>query len=132
MTNLRTRAITDLKKQNTKNWSTPVIYQDPDGIIYNIDNETGEELRTLQTLYDRRVENPDTGEAMTVHEPVIVQARSSLSRIPAPGEKWSIKFPLDPMDETVLSNYVFTPDRSIEGGSSLGFFRIYPIKLVQS
>ena len=132
MTNLRTRAITDLKKQSTKNWSTPVIFIDPDGIIYDKDNDTGEELRTLQTLYDRRVENPDTGEAMTIHEPVIVQARSSLSRIPQPGETWSIKFPLDPMEENTLSNYVFTPDRSIEGGSSLGFFRIYPIKLVQS
>lgn len=132
MTNLRTRAITDAKKQNIKNWSTPVEFIDPDGIVYNTDNETGKPLRTLQTLYDRRDVNPDTGEAMTVHEPIIAQARSSLSRIPAPGEKWSIKFPLDPTDETVLSNYVFTPDRSIEGGSSLGFFRIYPIKLVQS
>ena len=132
MTNLRTRAIKDAKNQNIKNWSTPIELIDPDGIVYNTDNETGQPLRSLQTLYDRRDENPDTGEPITVHEPVISIARSSLSRIPQPGEKWSIKFPLDPTDETTLSNYVFDSDRSIGEGNSLGFIRIYPFKLVQS
>ncbi len=129
---LRTRAIVDLKKQNQRDWGTIVIYQDPDGNTYDKDNETGEDLRTLQTLYDRRVENPDTGEIITIHEPVIVQARSSLSRIPKPGETWHIRFPLDPTDEDTLSDYTFNIDRSIEGGNSLGFLRIYPTKLVQS
>ena len=132
MTNLRTRAIKDLKNQNIKNWGTSVEFIDPDGIVYNTDNETGKPLRTLQTLYDRRDENPDTGEPITVHEPVIVQARSSLSRIPAPGEQWSIRFPLDPTDENTLSNYVFNSDRSMGEGNSLGFIRIYPFRLVQS
>lgn len=132
MTNLRTRAIADVKKQNIKNWSTPIELIDPDGIVYNTDNETGLQLRSIQTLYDRRDENPDTGEPITVHEPVISIARASLSRIPIPGENWSIKFPLDPTDENTLSNYAFMPDRSMGEGNSLGFFRVYPIKLVQS
>ena len=132
MSNIRTRAINDLKKQNLKNWSLPIILQDPDGNTYDKDNETGEDLKAVQILYDRIVENPDTGESITVNEPVIVIARSSLLVIPQPGETWSIKFPLDPTDEDTLSNYAFTPDRSIEGGGSLGFIRIYPIKLVQS
>ena len=130
--NLRTRAITDVKTQNLKNWALKIELQDPDGNTYIKDNDTGEDLKALQILYDRRVENPDTGEIIIVHEPVITIARSSLSRIPIPGETWSVKFPLDPTDENTLSNYVFNPDRSIAGGSSLGFFRIYPVKLVQS
>ena len=121
-----------MKKQNQKNWSLPIILQGPGGITYNKDNETGEDLTAIQILYDRRVENPDNGAIMMVHEPVITIANSSLSRIPADGEKWSIKFPLDPTDPDTLSNYAFNPDRASEDGSSLGFFRIYPERLVQS
>ena len=132
MTNLRTRAINDVKKQNLKNWSLPIILQDPDGITYDKDNETGEELKAIQILYDRRVENPDTGEIVIIHEPIITIASASLLRIPEPGEKWSIRFPLDPKEPDTLSNFVFTPDRSIEGGNSLGFIRIYPQRLIQT
>ena len=130
--NLRERAVIDVKNQNLKNWALPIILQDPDGNTYDTDNETGEELKAIQILYDSTSQNPDTGDIIIVHEPVITIARSSLSRIPIPGETWHIKFPLDPTDEDTLSNYTFIPDRSSEGGNSLGFIRIYPLKLVQS
>ena len=129
---LRTRAIADLKTQNLRDWPLPVILRSPDGVTYSTDAETGDTLQAVQILYDRRVLNPDTGEEVVVHEPIVVLARSSLARIPAEGENWQIRFPLDPTDPDTLSDYVFTPDRAVEGGNSLGLIRIYPQKLEQS
>ena len=130
--NLRERAVIDAKSQNLKNWALPIELIDPDGIVYNIDNETGEILKALQILYDRRSVNPDTGEIVIVHEPVVTVARSSLSRIPKSDENWYIKFPEDPTDPDTLTGYVFTPDRALEGGNSLGIMRIYPQEIEQS
>lgn len=130
--NLRAQAVIDVKTQNLKNWSLPIVLIDPDGNKYNTDNETAETLKAIQILYDYRRENPDTGEPMTVKEPVVVLALSSLSRIPQPGEKWIIEIPLDPSDPDTLSTFFFSSDRSPEGGASLGFIRLYPQKAAQS
>ena len=130
--NLRERAVLDIKNQNLKNWALPVELIDPDGNKYDTDYESGETLQAVQILYDRRDLDPNTGETVIIHEPVIVIALSSLERIPAAGEKWGIKFPLDPTDPDTLSYYLFTGDRAPEGGNSLGFIRIYPFKVEQS
>jgi hypothetical protein len=129
---LRARAITDLKNQNLRDWPLPVILRSPDGVTYDMDAETGEQLQAVQVLYDRRSQQPDTGETIIVHEPIVILARSSLARIPAAGENWQIRFPLDPTDPDTLSDYVFTPDRAAEGGNSLGLIRVYPQKVEQS
>ena len=129
--NLRQRTIIDMKTQNLKNWSMPITLIDPNGIKYDTDNETGEDLKAIQILYDYQVENPDTGVPMTIKEPVVVIALSSLSRVPQPGERWIINIPLSPSDPYTLSPYMITADRPPEGGESLGFIRIYPEKADQ-
>lgn len=131
MPDLRTRAIVDAKRLNLRDWSGVIELIDPDGNKYDIDNETGQTLKAVQILSDYRRIDPMTGETIVITEPIVVMARSSLSRIPQAGEIWSIKIQLDPQSET-LENYLLTGDRSPEGGRSLGLIRLYPIKAEQS
>ncbi len=130
MSNLRSRAIADMKRLNVRDWSDVVEFVDPDGTRYDTDNETGETLKAVQILYDYRRINPMTGEEIIVNEPVVVMARKSLSRIPQAGETWFIKIPVEPQS-TTLENYLLSPDRAPEGGKSIGFIRLYPIKAGQ-
>lgn len=133
MSNLRQLAVKDIKSQNLKDWSLPVIIIDPNGNIQDTDNETGKPLKAVQILYDYLKVNPSTGMETLVNEPVIVMMRNSLSRIPLPGENWQIKFPLDPEKPYTLSeDYFLSGDKSPEGGQSLGFIRFYPGKAIQS
>lgn len=131
MSDLRVRAVNDAKRLNIRDWGQLVELIDPDGNKYNIDNETGAQLKTVQSLSDFRRINPMTGETIIVMEPVVVLSRSSLVRIPQAGERWFIRVQLDPTS-TNLSNYILTGDRAPEGGRSLGLVRLYPIKAVQS
>ena len=131
MSNLRNRAIADMKRLNLRDWSGVVELTDPDGEKYTTDDETGEELKAVQILYDYRRIDPLTGEFITVNEPVVTVALSSLARVPVAGEKWHVRIPEDP-DATVLSDFVLDASRAPEGGRSLGFIRLYPHKAVQS
>ena len=132
MSNLRQLAIKDLKSQNLKDWSLPVIFVDPEGISYSTDNETGLPLKAVQILYDYLKLDP-SGMEILVNEPVIVMMRNSLSRIPLSDERWQVKFPLNPETPDVLAdNYFLNADRAPEGGQSLGFIRFYPLKGKQS
>jgi hypothetical protein len=132
MPNLRELAAADLKTQNLNDWSLPIILIAPDGELINTDNETGEVLKAVQILYDRRKLDPATGEEITVHEPIISVTKSSLSRIPIPGEKWIIKIPISPREGAALETRQISGDRSIESGDSLDFIRLYPGKVIQS
>lgn len=132
MSNLRELAAADLKILNLKDWSLPIELFAPDGSLINTDNETGDELRAVQILYDRRKLDPDTGEEITVHEPIVTVAKSSLSRIPIPGEKWVIRMPISPRTGAPLETRQLSSDRSIESGDSLDFVRLYPGAVVQS
>lgn len=131
MPGLRTRAIADMKRLNLRDWSDIVELTDPDGNRYTTDNETGETLKAVQILYDYRRVNPMTGEEIIVNEPVVTMALSSLARVPQAGETWFIKIPTE-TGSTTLENFLLTPDRSPEGGKSLGFIRLYPIKAGQA
>jgi len=130
--NLRQLAITDLKTQNITDWSLPIELTDPDGIRYNTDAETGEQLKAIQILYDYRKFDLESGGEITVNEPVVSVTLTSLSRVPVAGERWHIRIPLDPFNPDTLSDFVLTEDRAPEGGASLGFIRLYPQKAVQS
>jgi hypothetical protein len=130
--NLRELAVADAKTLNVRDWGLKVEFTDPDGNRYITDNETGEELRAMQILYDYRKINPDTGEEIIVNDPVVVMARLSLARIPEAGERWHIRMPADPSTAASLEDFVLTSTRSPEGGRSLGFIRFYPQKVKQS
>lgn len=132
MANLRALAVTDVREQNLKDWSLPVIMQDPDGNTHNTDAITGEDLKAIMIQYDYRKFNPDTGEEIVINEPIVTMARDSLSRVPLAGERWHLRFPLDPGIPDVLSDFVIDETRAPEGGRSLGFIRLYPHKAEQS
>jgi hypothetical protein len=117
-------------------YGLPVELTGPDGeeittSANSVDPQNPEPLYG-QVLYTTTRMNPDTGEEMVVNEPVVVLRRSSLSRIPEPGENWFVRFPKDPDRTAELSDFAFTPDRAPEGGRSIGFIRLYPHKAEQS
>lgn len=128
--NLRARVTEDMKRLNLRDWGGVVEFTSPDGIKYTTDNETGETLKAVQILYDYRRLNPETGEWLTVNEPVVVMARTSLARIPEAGERWHLRVQLDPLSED-LTDFVLSSTRAPEGGRSVGFIRFYPTKAKQ-
>lgn len=134
MANLRAVAKDDVRTLNLADWPLPVVLIAPDGTRYDTDATSGEVLQAVQILYDYRRFNPSTGIDELINEPVVVMHRDSLAVIPAPGERWFIKFPLDPdptIPEAEWGSFVLSPTRAPEGGRSLGFIRFYPSKAVQ-
>lgn len=131
MPNLRVRAAEDCKRLNIRDWGLLVELISPDGIKYNIDKETGEPLKGLMTLYDRTRIIPETGEDVIVPEPIVTLSRLSLERIPAPGEKWTVRIQESPTSVNFL-DYIISPTRAPEGGKSLEIIRLYLQKLEQS
>ena len=135
MPNLRELAVSDLRELNLKDWSGRVNLISPDGTRYETDAVSGEALRAIQILYDYRKMSPETGEDITVNEPVVSIALASLTRVPVAGEKWFIQIPEDPADQSdnpTFMELVLSPVRAPEGGKSLGFIRLYPTKAKQS
>jgi len=84
-----------------------------------------------QVLYDRTEQNPATGQPVFVNEPVVVLRYSSLIVVPKSIEKWLIRMPVSPVEGAEKEDFVLDPSRTIEGGRSIGFIRIYPKKVRQ-
>ena len=118
--------------QVSVDWGLPVELTDPDGKEYKTDDETGNTLQAVQILYDYRKFDPETGQEIIVHEPIVIMAKSSLERVPVSGENWHIRFPVDPASPNTLSDFVLSKVRAPEGGDSLGYIRLYPHKAEQS
>jgi hypothetical protein len=126
--NLRQKAEEDLSKTLEGDFGLPVILVDPAGteITENVDETT---LKG-QILYSTtRIDL--TGEPVIVNNPVVSLRRSSLSRVPAPGEKWFVRIPIDPTEGATIEDFIIDPDRSPEGGRDIGFIRLYLRRAVQ-
>lgn len=115
--NLRELAEKDLGRSLEGEWSLPVNLIDPDGARY--DGLRG------QVLFDIVRVNPETGEEVTVQTPVITLRRSTMARIPAPGENWIVEIPATPSEAAAKVQHVLSPTRPPEGGASIGFIRLY-------
>lgn len=115
--NLRELAEKDLGRSLEGEWSLPVNLIDPDGARY--DGLRG------QVLFDIVRVNPETGEEVTVQTPVVTLRRSTLARIPAPGENWIVEIPATPSEAAAKVQHVLSPTRPPEGGASIGFIRLY-------
>lgn len=129
MENLRHATELDLKDSLESEWKIVVELTAPDGSVQKFSANNPAELLGGQILYFTRRENPITGEIMVVNEPVVTLRQSSLIRIPAAGENWFIKFPVDPTVDAEIKSWVFTPTRSPEHGTDIGFIRIYPQRI---
>lgn len=129
---LRYLAANDVRELNNRDWGQPIKLTDPDGIRYETDNVTGDTLKAAQILYDYRKIDPNTGEEITVHEPIVTISKKSLARVPEPGERWYIEMQVAPDEDSALESRVISEIRAPEGGGSLGFIRLYPGKVKQS
>lgn len=131
MENLRETAEKDLYESLESEWKMPVELTSPNGIkqVYSANNPT--ELLGGQVLYSSRRENPETGEVIVVNQPVVTLRVSSLVRIPQAGETWFIKIPVSPIVGALKHSFVFTPDRSPEHGTDMGFIKLYLQRISQ-
>lgn len=124
VTNLRQRAESDLAFSLEREFKIPVILIDPDGVVHDTSENDGLPLGG-QVLSDSISFNPETGDQIISPNPVVTLRRSSLSRVPEPGETWIVKIPTSPVDGAPVSNFVIDPTRSPEGGRAIGFIRLY-------
>lgn len=97
-------------------WGLPVELVAPDGEKYA--GIKG------QVLYETVRLNPESGERVVIPTPVVTLRRSTLPRVPAPGERWLVSIPASPIDLTMVP-HVISPTRAPEGGESIGFIRLY-------
>lgn len=119
--NLRERVERDLSFTLEGRWGLPVTLIGPDGVRQS--NLLG------QVLYDIVRLNPETGEEVVVETPVVTLRRSSLVRIPQPGEKWLVEIPVTPSLTATTEQYAL--GKPPEGGRSLGVIRLYLQKIEQ-
>lgn len=131
MVNLREQVESDLSFTLEREWKLPVVLIDPDGNTIDTSLNDGETLGG-QILYDTVRINPTTGEEMVVNNPIVSLRRSSLSRVPLPGEKWVVKIPTTPSTTAPKEDFVLSPTRPPEGGRSIGFIRLYLQRVEQS
>ena len=99
MINLRELAESDLQYTLEGDFRLPVVLIDPEGVKQKIKKGSTEPL-TGQIIYDTREENTETGQEIIVHKPMVAIRRTSLERIPIPGEKWVVKIPIVPVFNT--------------------------------
>lgn len=128
--NLREKAEQDLEVTLEGAFSLPVILIAPDGETIDTSENTGDPL-TGQVLYDTVMTDPTTGEQIIINEPIVSLRRSSLSRVPIAGEKWSVKIPIDPSTTGTMITHIIDATKSPEGGRSIGFIRLYLKKAAQ-
>ena len=130
--NLRVQAEEDLADtlEDPDGFGLPIVLIAPDGTIIDKSANDPDEDLTGQILYDTVVTNPETGLDMIAHNPVVTLRRSSLSRVPAAGEKWGVRIPItpDPAAATVLHMV----ERAPQDGGSIGFLRLYLTKAVET
>jgi len=125
MTNLRELAESDLAQTLEGEFELPVILISPDGAIQDKSANNPENDLAGQVMYETKSFNPDTGEEITVNVPVVTLRRSSLDRIPIPGEKWMVKMPKDPSLEAPLEDFIIDTSNSLRGGRSIGYIKFY-------
>lgn len=130
--NLRKKINTDLEAsmEGSKEWGLPVELVAPDGTEYKTKKGTTEVL-TGQVLYNRTQFNPETGEDLSIDDPMVILRLNSLERIPAQDENWAVRIPSDPDPESPLTTFVKNPDKAMKFNRSIGFVIIYLQKAEQ-
>jgi hypothetical protein len=132
MENLRAQIESDLHESLEGEWKMPVELTSPDGQVQRYSLNNSSQLLGGQVLYYSRREDPETGESIIINEPVVTLRISSLIRVPRAGENWYIKMPISPIEGALKERFVFTPTRSPEHGTDIGFIRIYPQRVEES
>ena len=102
--NLRVTVNNDLEKsmEGLGEWGLPIELSSPDGVEYKTKKGTTDAL-TGQVLHNRVEFNPETGEDMSIDDPLVVLRIDSLDRVPAQNENWAVKIPEKPDPDSRLS-----------------------------
>lgn len=118
-------------KQIEKDWKLPVKFYSASGAELTTDAETGETLQSIQILYPAKVVDVDTGEIVN-RKIVVIMRRAALAELPDNSNynKWLCFIPEYPNASADLKPYRI--EEPVEGGESLGFYRFYLRKQVQS
>ena len=131
MVNLREQLEEDLGETLEGEGGLPVVLIGPDGVKYDTSANDPTKPLVGQVLYGKKEFNPDTGQEIFIDMPIVSLRVTSLTRVPQNGEKWGIKIPTQPSTTAALVDFIFE-GRPLEGGTSLGYIRIYPQKAVQA
>jgi hypothetical protein len=111
-------------------YGLPVELIAPGGTKQTNSANDPDNLLAGQVLYDTRAEEPETGAEIVVHKPVVTLRRSSLDRVPADGENWTVRIPETPIDGAPMVDFAL--ERPSEDGGAIGFIRLYLMRVVQS
>lgn len=130
MINLRELAESDLATTIEGETSLPVELVCSDGTVQSMSKNDPENHLSGQVLFDRAVEDPETGAEVIVRKPVVTLRRSSLDRIPMAGERWIVKIPETPSTSATLVSHRL--ERPPQGGGSIGTIRLYVVKIAQT
>lgn len=136
MLNLRKLAESDLSITLEGEYGMQVSFISPDGVRQDYAVVQGVLSTTVhltgQVLYDTVRLNPDNGDRLVTNQPIVSVRRSSLLRVPEPGENWIVEIPATPTPNAPIIQCSISPVRPPEGGSSIGFVRLYVQALEQS
>lgn len=116
MPNLRVLAESDLGTTLEGDFALPVELIDPEG---------AEQSLMGQVLYDTTSLDPDTGEAITVNNPIVTLRRSTLTRIPQDGETWLVRIPITPSLTAPMDEFIASGVHSSGGGASIGYIKLH-------
>jgi hypothetical protein len=126
MEDLRASIETDLGDTLESEFGVAVEFVDPAGAVYS-ETKDGDPL-VGQVLYDTISQDAD-GNQIIDHLPNVTLRRSSLTRVPAPGEAWAVKIPTAPGATTKTT---FVLERASLDGCSIGYIKMYLRAAVQS
>lgn len=121
--NLRELAESDLSATLEGEFGLPVILTDPAGAQQTVEG---------QILYDRFELDPETGNPVVDVSPIVTLRRASLNPVPQDGEKWFIEIPVTPSRTAATESFVFTPDKALNTGGSIGYMKLYLQKVEQT
>ncbi len=107
-----------------KFWSLPVELISPDG-----EEQTGLAGQVLFNRVEVELDTSNLEQPTIVSKPVVTLRVSSLTRVPQPGERWTVKCPREPSRSADLVTHLAT--RAPTGGDSIGFMTLHCDRIVQ-
>ena len=84
---------------------------------------------TGQIIYETLRQSED-GIPIIEHKPVVTLRISSLDRVPANGEKWSVIIPISPVAGADTETFIL--EKAMQDGRSIGYVRLYLRRAVQT
>ena len=108
----------------------PITYSDGSEQIYSANDDT--KLLQGQPIYETPEINLDTGETKLVPVTAVTYRRTSLNKIPEPGDRVKISIPVSPATPDTRLTMIATADNQQRHGRSIGIITFYVEQVKQS